>query len=75
LGDVKLEDLPGPEALLRPGTKYNVQHCSKTQLSCRLKHKREIQYTQWQRAGETILDGKLWQMKIPSRRGGNVSDT
>jgi len=30
LGDVKLEDLPGPEALLRPGTaKYSVQHSSK----------------------------------------------
>lgn len=28
LGDVKLEDLPGPEALLRPGTKYSVQHSS-----------------------------------------------
>lgn len=28
LGDVKLEDLPGPEALLRPGTKYSVQYSS-----------------------------------------------
>ena len=36
LGDVKLEDLPGPEALLRPGERQAKFHSAYRRLSCRI---------------------------------------
>ena len=73
LGDVKLEDLPGPEALLRPGTKYGVQHSSNLETKNTPNADLNTNEESNQKASEAILGGQPQYMRIPSRKSWQMN--